>query len=180
MPHTRTYCKLVSLLLQYPDDNYLRELPEIVAATEQLPRGQERAAIEAFLADLKEHSILHLQERYTAAFDLSPSTTLNMTYHHWGDGEKRAAALVALHRIYRDAGYDIDSGELPDYLPLVLEFLATGPDPLRSDPIQRCLANLDTIVDRLRPIAAPYAELLTPLAAAFSEKTDMLSAGSNG
>jgi nitrate reductase delta subunit len=176
MNYASTYFKLVSILMQYPDDAYLQALPELETVAEQLNQGRERAGIEAFLADLKTHDALQLQERYTAAFDLNPSTTLNLTYHQWGDSEKRAAALTRLQQLYLDAGYEKSSGELPDYLPLVLEFMASVSEAQRSEPIRKCLTSLETIVDRLRPIALPYAELLTPLAATFKDQPQVQTA----
>ena len=169
MNDTSTYYKLVSFLTQYPDDAYFRALPELETAARRLNPGRERTGIETFLADQKTHNRLQLQERYTSTFDLNPSTTLNMTYHRWGDSENRAAALVRLQRLYRNAGYDIDSGELPDFLPLMLEFMAAVSEGHQSDTIRQCLTSLQTIVERLRAIAPPYAELLAPLAAHFAE-----------
>ena len=166
------YFKIMSLLLQYPDEKYLEMLPEIALEAGQLQPSREKTSIEEFLKDVKSHEAIQLQERYTATFDLNPSTTLNMTYHKWGDGEKRAAALTRLSRIYIDAGYEINNGELPDYLPLVLEFLATVPEAQRSETIQQSLEALKTVVDRLSKIAVPFAELLDPLAALFNSSKE--------
>ena len=172
MQEESKYFKIMSLLLQYPDEKYLKVLPEVASEANQLQPSRERASIEAFLKDVKSHETIQLQERYTATFDLSPSTTLNMTYHKWGDGEKRAAALRRLSRTYIDAGYEINSGELPDYLPLVLEFIATVPEAQGSETIQQSLEALKTVVDRLRKNAVPFAELLDPLAARFSNSKE--------
>lgn len=172
MTYARIYFKLVSYLMQYPDDAYLQALPELETIAGQLNPGQERSGIEAFLADLKTHDALQLQERYTAVFDLNPLTTLNLTYHQWGDSEKRAAALTRLKRLYLNSGFETDTGELPDYLPLVLEFMASVSGARQSEPIRQCLTGLETIVDRLRPIAAPYAELLTPLSVTYRDQTE--------
>jgi nitrate reductase delta subunit len=176
MTYTSTYFNLVSFLMQYPDEAYLQALPELETVAGRLKPGREKSGIEAFLADLKTHSALQLQERYTAAFDLNPSTTLNLTYHRWGDSEKRAATLTRLKRLYMAAGYEIDTGELPDYLPLVLEFMASVSAAQRSEPIRQCLTVLETIVYRLKKIASPYAELLTPLSVTFRDQTEIRTA----
>ena len=170
MQDSSTYFKIVSLLLQYPDDAYIRVLPELASAVGYLHPGRERTAIEAFLTEVKTRKAIQLQERYTAAFDLNPSTTLNMTYHKWGDSEKRAAALTRLQRIYMGAGYERETGELPDYLPLMLEFMASVPEAQQFETIRQCLKGLETVVDRLRQIAPPYAELLNPLADIFRDR----------
>jgi len=164
------YFKVISLLLQYPDDAYFGSLPELKSVVDEMHHCQCKAAIEAFIADLEAYSVFQLQEQYTALFDMSPSTTLNMTYHLWGDGEKRARLLTRLQQEYACAGLEKNSPELPDFLPLILEFLAAVPKAKRFDTIQKSLAGIDTLVERLKPIAAPYAGLLEPLAGMFKEQ----------
>lgn len=163
MKDAETYFKLVSILLEYPDERYVQALPELESAVQKLPPGRPRAGIEAFLADARTRSTLQLQESHTAAFDLNPSATLNMTYHLWGDSEKRAETLVRLQQVYGQAGYEISATELPDYLPLLLEFLAIFPAAKRSASILQCFQGLGAVVDRLRGIAPLYAQLLQPL-----------------
>lgn len=163
MEDTHTYFNLLSRMLQYPDESYLQGLPQLEAAAGRLPRGEPRVAFEKFMCHLRAQNPFQLQERYTAAFDLNPATTLNMTYHIWGDGEKRAGALTRLRQIYHDAGYETTTGELPDYLPLMLEFVSIFPAARHIGLIQQCLKALETVVARLRQIVPPYAELLQPL-----------------
>lgn len=176
MKEVDIYFKLLSILLQYPDKAYLEALPELKSAVAQLPRGRRKAGIEAFLAKVKSQRALQLQECYTAAFDLNPSTTLNVTYHIWGDGEKRAGALTALQQVYRKAGYANTSSELPDYLPLMLEFLSIFPEALQSEQFLRCFGKLDTVADRLLKVAPAYAALLQPLAGMFRDRITAASA----
>lgn len=171
MEDKNTYLKLLSLLLQFPDARYISDLPELEAIVAHLPRGRQRDGLDAFLSDLRGRTPLFLQERYTAAFDLNPATTLNMSYHAWRDSEKRAAVLTRLQQAYNDAGYEKTSAELPDYLPLVLEFLAIFPDARHADAIRDCFTDFDDFVDRLREAAPPYAELLQPLMGIFEDRT---------
>jgi len=170
MKEQSIYYKLVSMLMAYPDRYFVRDLPELASAAAQLPAGRRKSGIEAFLATVKGHSTLQLQERYTAAFEMNPATTLNITYHIWGDGEKRAGALSRLQQLYAQAGYAKISTELPDYLPLMLEFLAVFPEAQQSGPFRRCFGKMDLLVDRLRKIAPPYAALLQPLAGMFKDQ----------
>jgi nitrate reductase delta subunit len=164
MENTPTPFKLLAEMLQYPDAAYLRALPQLEAAVAQLPPGDVKSACEAFLEQLSGENPLSLQERYTAAFDLNPATSLNLTYHLWGDGEKRAGALTQLQQIYTDAGYEKTSAELPDYLPLLLEFVAMAPAARRAGPIRDCFAALAGVAERLERIAPPYVTLLRLLA----------------
>jgi nitrate reductase delta subunit len=161
------YFKLLSLLLEYPDDGFAERLPACKSALDRMPAGRPKTGIAAFIDAVSSGRPVELQESYTAAFDLSPATTLNMTYHIWGDGEKRAGALALLQQAYGKAGYVKTAPELPDYLPLMLEFLAFYPEALQSAPFRDAFGHLDAFVDRLRDKAPAYAALLQPLAAAL-------------
>ncbi|MFO7687767.1 MAG: nitrate reductase molybdenum cofactor assembly chaperone [Desulfobacterales bacterium] len=155
--------RLLSALLLYPDDAFLQDLDAVESAAGKLHSAEMTTAIDAFLRYLKTHSPIQLQECYTAVFDMNPSTTLNLTHHIYGDNAKRAAALAHLQQIYEAAGWERITGELPDFLPLMLEFLATAPDADNGDLIWLCLRGLEGCLAGLRQTAPAYAALLQPL-----------------
>ena len=68
------------------------------------------------------------EQRYVADFDLCGSTSLHLTYHRFGDSRERGRALIALKRLLREAGWELQRWELPDYLPLLLELAAVDPE----------------------------------------------------
>ena len=156
--------RLLSALLQYPDQDMLSQVESIAAEVEGMPSNELKECMAAFLGYLEAHPLIHLQEGYTAAFDMNPSTTLNLTYHIHGDNEHRSALLAQLQQRYQDAGYERTTGELPDYLPLMLEFLSVCPDAAHTKLIWECLSGLEDYVDRLEKTAPAYANLLQPLA----------------
>ena len=155
--------RLLSALLQYPDHELLSQIEMIETEVDDMPSKEMKKCIDDFLFYLKTHSPIHLQEGYTAAFDMNPTTTLNLTYHTYGDNEKRADMLARLQQRYRDAGYERTTGELPDYLPMMLEFLSVCPESENTGLIWECLRGLEDVVDRLQKAAPPYAALLQPL-----------------
>jgi nitrate reductase molybdenum cofactor assembly chaperone NarJ/NarW len=155
---------LVSRLLQYPDEGFFAELPAMETAANRLPSGPLADAAGRFLEEIKSHGPLVWQEKYTAAFDMNPALTLNLTYHALGDTEQRAAALADLARTYAAAGWAPTTGELPDYLPLMLEFLSIRPEADRNAAVWRALEALGAYVARLASDAPAYAGLLAPLA----------------
>jgi nitrate reductase molybdenum cofactor assembly chaperone NarJ/NarW len=157
---------LMSALLHYPDDELLADLPRMQAAAARLAPGDLRQAIEGFLGHLADRPLLALQTAYTTAFDLNPATTLNLTWHRYGDNENRAAALARLQRRYDAAGWERTTGDLPDYLPLMLEFLALCPAEDATGEIQACLGSMASLIEPLTRTAPAYAELLRPLARA--------------
>ena len=154
----------MAILLQYPNKDLLQCVPELESYTELMPAGKAKRVIANFLGYLKSEPMLKLQQNYTASFDMNPSTTLNMTYHLFGEGEKRAGMMVRLQQRYHAAGYDGPANDLPDFLPLMLEFLTLCPDTSMMDVFWQCCAGLDGLVERLRDIARPYADLLDLLA----------------
>jgi len=155
--------RLLSLLLHYPDDDLLGHLEDIEAMAQTRCCGPVKTAVDAFVGYLKAHSSIRLQENYTAAFDMNPSTTLNLTYHAYGDNEKRAAAMARLKQIYEACGWQPTTGELPDYLPLMLEFLSVCPNSQYIDLIWEPFCGLKDYLARLGQSAPAYAALLQPL-----------------
>ena len=162
--------QLLSVLLHYPDDQLLNRLDEVASVADRSCRTEIKSAVSAFVDELKTFTLLQVQENYTAAFDMNPSTTLNMTYHAYGDNEKRAAALAHLQHTYQQAGWQRTTGELPDYLPLMLEFLSICPCPQHTEPVWRCLQGMQPLVARLAEKAPIYAALLQPLVDMAAER----------
>jgi nitrate reductase delta subunit len=154
----------MSVLLHYPDDELLQRLDQIAAAVRHWPESDIKTAVADFTAHLGGCPAIRLQEDFTAAFDMRSDTTLNLTYHAYGDNEKRAAALARLQHFYDEAGWARITGELPDYLPLMLEFLAIHPRPATATPVWQCLQATETLVAGLEKSAPAYAALLRPLA----------------
>jgi nitrate reductase delta subunit len=155
--------RLISLLLQYPEEDVLGRLDEIASVAAASCHSEIRLAVRGFLKDLGQLTPIQAQERYTALFDMHPSTTLNVTYHIHGDNEKRAAILARLQHGYETAGWDRITGELPDYLPLMLEFLSICPNSNHATFVWQCLQGLQPLIKRLEDRALDYACLLQPV-----------------
>ena len=156
--------RVIAALLQYPEPAWLEMISDVTVYAQRLPAGRTREVIAEFLDYLASQPLLRLQENYTAAFDLNPGTTLNMSYHLLGDGQKRAALLARLQQSYHCAGYLGPAGDLPDFLPAMVEFLAVCGDAAALEPFRRCLDGLEGLVTGLREAARPYANLLDLLA----------------
>ena len=84
----------------------------------------------------------------------------------------RADVLARLQQRYQDAGYERITGELPDYLPMMLEFLSVCRGSENTGLIWECLQGLEDVVDRLRKAAPPYAALLQPLIPMVADRVD--------
>jgi nitrate reductase delta subunit len=162
--------QMLSVLLQYPDDGLLSRLDEIASTAVRSHSAEIKSAVQAYINYLKTNAPIHVQERYTAAFDMNPATTMNVTYHAYGDTEKRAAAMARLQHNYEQAGWERITGELPDYLPLMLEFLSICPQPEYTAPVWQCLRGTQSLVERLEKSEPIYAALLQPIVSMAVER----------
>ena len=155
----RKLLKLISICLSYPDDELLGSLDEIERCLIDLGRPAI-GAFHAFILYLRGQSKLSVQERYTSTFDLNPGTSLNFTYHLIGDGEERGRILADLQGTYCRAGYEPAASELPDFLPLVLEFLSEAPEGPRPPVLSRLGVAVATVAKRLEEAGSIYAGIL--------------------
>ncbi len=155
--------KLISCLLQYPDESLFRWLPEFKQVLDEIESISVRNTYDQILAYFEQTSLIQLQEQYTDTFDLTPSNCMNLTYHRWGDTEKRGPALAHLEEIYQTAGFECTSSELPDFLPLILEFISERPDVANSEIIPIYGTVVETLAERLGQAGNPYALLFEQL-----------------
>jgi nitrate reductase delta subunit len=158
--------KLLSLCLAYPEAEARGTLPEMEAAAERLSDPRMRDRLIDFLKLLSAQPLLKLQEHYTAVFDLNPSASLNLTYHLMGEREDRGRALAELIEVYRRAGFAPAVNDLPDFLPLVLEFLAVTAGGENHELIRRCLAAVPAVAQRVKDSGSMYAAPLELVLAA--------------
>jgi len=158
--------KLLSVLLMYPDDEFVRWLPLLEKELEEKVNDSEKEKLLGFVAGIRHMSLLRLQEHYTRIFDMNPKTCLNLTFHSLGDSEDRGRALAQLDQVYCQAGYERTTGELPDYLPLMLEFLSQCPDAEGVGMLWNQLGGVQNIGANLDGTDSPYRmlfEILTDL-----------------
>ena len=113
-----------SWCLSYPDEELLGRIPLINRALAEFPGlGRSFAGV---LDALTASPLGEVQSRYVQEFDLSRRHALHLSYWTDGDTRRRGEVLAAFKQVYRDSGMLVDlHGELPDYLPMVLEFAAT-------------------------------------------------------
>ena len=156
----KSQLKLISILLQYPDEALSRSLPSVTESIDILPHSTSKERLLQFVAFLGGKPLIRLQETYTETFDMNPSTCLNLTYHILGDGKKRGKMMADLQGIYHEAGYETTTGELPDYLPLMLEFLSESPESIRAGVLWSYLNPVEQLAVLLKDAGNPYSLLL--------------------
>lgn len=157
--------KLLSLLLQYPDEPLLEARPELGAAIDALPRSAERSALEKFWASFATESTVALQQRYVDTFDLQRRSSLYLTFYGEGDTRKRGQALLRLKRLYSAAGFEFEASELPDFLPAMLEFAQLSRDGVGGHLLAEHRAGLELLRLHLAELESPYRFLLDAICA---------------
>lgn len=150
-------------LLAYPDRASWALLPEIEAYLRELPAGDSVTALLTVTERLRETGVAALEARYVATFDFNESASLYLTAHEQGDSRRRGQALVELRAMLRAAGFEQATEELPDYLPLLLEFLAHATADAPRDALERRLAAVcERIVTKL-DADNPYRDVFVAL-----------------
>ncbi len=114
--------QVLSALLTYPEPALIGALDELQSAVAtDTTLATELAPLFDFL---KAHSLIELQENYVATFDRNPKHSLHLFEHVHGESRDRGQAMVDLLEEYRKHGLDVTADELPDFIPLFLEFLS--------------------------------------------------------
>ena len=151
--------KALAALLAYPTAELVAALPEIetVVEGEARLRRRDRRALSALVAELAASDLLDAQERYVALFDRGRATSLNLFEHVHGESRDRGQAMVDLRATYERAGLALTANELPDHLPVLLEFLSTQPGPVAHDMLGDCAHILRRIGDALAGQGSAYA-----------------------
>lgn len=119
--------RALALLLRYPDAGVQELAPAAIDAIEAdaLVPAPIRRALAKLGAELAGGDLYDLQERYVWLFDRTRSLSLNLYEHVHGETRERGPAMVGLLELYRSRGLDLSANELPDHLPVFLEFLST-------------------------------------------------------
>lgn len=158
----RVVRQAASYLLTYPDAALVAGLPVIRAALVE----QRVTSLDPFLDHLKATPLRELERQYVEVFDLSRRHALYLSYWTDGDTRRRGEVLARFKAAYRASGFLVDtSGELPDFLPMVLEFAAVA-DPVAGEELLReYRASLELLRIGLEEDGTPYADVVAAVCA---------------
>ncbi|MCX5386785.1 nitrate reductase molybdenum cofactor assembly chaperone [Streptomyces sp. NBC_00083] len=147
-----------SLLLGYPDADWPGRLGLVRTTLEQLALPEAELML-GFCDSVASVTPLELGARYVATFDRSRRRALHLTYYTDGDTRRRGGSLARLKGLFRDHGWEQDDGELPDFLPGVLEFAARCPGPGLAVLVEHRAA-LELLGHALAKFRSPYADVV--------------------
>ncbi|HXW22997.1 MAG TPA: nitrate reductase molybdenum cofactor assembly chaperone [Rhodomicrobium sp.] len=164
--------KAFSALLSYPSEDMRRALPEIADVIRAAPllASRERNDLLDLINDLGRGDLLGAEERYVDLFDRGRALSLNLFEHLHGESRDRGEAMIDLRRIYERAGFELSARELPDYLPVVLEYLSCRDLAEARAMLADCAHILTTIGRSLIARRSRYAAVLQALIVIAGEK----------
>ncbi|MFI4934083.1 MAG: nitrate reductase molybdenum cofactor assembly chaperone [Caulobacterales bacterium] len=162
----RTY-KALALLISYPTPALQALAGEAldVARTERLLPAPILRALEKLADHLTTKDLFQLQEEYVWLFDRSRSLSLNLYEHVHGETRERGPAMVTLVELYRTRGLELSAGELPDHLPVFLEFLSVLPDAEAASLLGEAAHVIGAIGERLHRRGSLYRAVFGALSA---------------
>lgn len=166
--------KILGLLLSYPKEDLIIHLDDLMRVLELekiLPRRNLKK-IKAFAEDLKAGDIYDIQETYVELFDRGRAHCLQLFEHIHGESRDRGMAMVNLAEAYGEKGLYVEKGELPDYLPLFMEFLSLCPLDEAMDFLGDPINVIATIGVKLKKRGASYAVIFEAIEALSKVKPD--------
>ncbi len=169
----RTF-KVLSVLLTYPSEELQAATPDIRAALRDegiLPANAQRA-LNLLIDEIATSDLFDLQERYVDLFDRGRSLSLHLFEHVHGESRDRGQAMVDLLALYEQNGLTIGANELPDFIPLFLEFLATQPISEARDLIGQTAHILSALAERLARRGSAYEAVFRALVGLADARPD--------
>lgn len=169
--------RTLAAVLGYPDAAMRPHLEQMrqVLRDEQALSATRLAELEALLDTLTRRDTLDNEAQYVALFDRGRATSLHLFEHVHGDSRDRGPAMIDLARTYEQAGLYLAEGELPDYLPVVLEFVSTQPARQAQAFLAEMAHIFNAIFAALQRQRSPYASVLGALLDLAGEKAQAVT-----
>jgi nitrate reductase delta subunit len=160
--------RVLGRLMAYPEQALLDAMPRMIEALRDEGWFSRSLGerLEGFMRTLAARPITELQEEYVALFDRGRALSLHLFEHVHGESRSRGQAMVDLLDLYRAGGLALDARELPDYLPLMLEYLSTRPRAEADELLGDAMGVIVLLGARLAERKSGYALLFEAIEAA--------------
>jgi len=156
--------KIISILLEYPSKDLVAHWEDINQLITELPNAaaDDKKILTGFILWASSLPLTRFQAEYVDNFDMTADNSLYLTYHLFDEQDRdRGPALIELSELYKSTGFEINSGELPDYLPLILEYVSTMDDMTSAQAfLQQTSQAAGIIASNLEKNESPYAPLV--------------------
>lgn len=160
---------LASALLQYPDENWQEVFEDAIAELEEINPEPYSEPILNFIKYARNTSELDLAEQYVHTFDFTKKTNLYLTYYSFKERRDRGEALLKLKKTYKESGFFLTEDELPDFLPVILEYSSAVH---RNDILKDYITPIKDIFNNLSKINSPYAQILKAILMIIKDGND--------
>lgn len=166
--------RALAALLGYPSAELQEHVGEIrsALASEGVLQTDVREKLEPLLTHLEHADLLDAQATYSDLFDRSRSLSLYLFEHVYGESRERGQAMVALGQMYQEHGFAMATNELPDYLPVFLEFVSCLPAREAQERLSEPAHVLAALQQRLTERESVYAGVFVALLAAVDARPD--------
>lgn len=172
LPNASISLRVLARLLSYPDAQLRGHVPDMRATlhAERAMEASRLAELDALMATLERGDPLDNEAQYVELFDRGRATSLHLFEHVHGDSRERGPAMIDLAQTFEKAGLFLAPGEMPDYLPVVLEFVSTQP-PREARAFLGEMAHIfNAIFNALQQRQSAYASVLGALLELSGEK----------
>jgi nitrate reductase molybdenum cofactor assembly chaperone NarJ/NarW len=171
MAHT---LRAIAWLLRYPDDQLRAALSAIAQALvdEGALQGQRLTEVQGLVERLMRTPALRTEAEYVELFDRGRRTALHLFEHVHGDSRDRGPAMIGLLKTYEQAGLLLERGELPDHLPVVLEYASTQPPAVAREFLRELSHIVRAIFTATLDRGSPYASLLAAVLELAGERAE--------
>lgn len=170
----RMTLKALAALLGYPSVELQENAAEVRGALQQERALSKRAmaGLEPLLASLESEDLLDLQAAYSELFDRSRKLSLHLFEHVHGDNRERGQAMIDLGQQYAASGFLLDTSELPDFVPVFLEYASCLPDDEAREMLGQPAHVFAALADRLDQRQSAYAGIFQALVALAGVRPD--------
>lgn len=165
LPNASTSLRVLARLLSYPDAALREHLPAMRQAlhSDNVVPAARLAELDALMVNLERGDALENEAEYVQIFDRGRATSLHLFEHVHGDSRDRGPAMIDLAQTYEKAGLFLAAGEMPDYLPVVLEFVSTQPPQEARSFLGEMTHIFNVIFSALQQRQSTYASVLGAL-----------------
>lgn len=158
--NSQTVFQTISFLLSYPNEEWREGLNDCLELVYEIEDEYLTKRLKDFIEEIKSLDEEKQIQTYVNTFDFGKKTNLYLTYMTTGEQRERGPELLELKAIYKNAGFQVTDKELPDYLPLVLEFASIANESIVKQILKRYQKNIQEIYNNLTRDGSIYSMLL--------------------
>lgn len=156
------FYKVAARLLDYPDAELMKNLDAVtqLVNSDLEVTTEEKQVVNELVSWMQSLDLTRIQQTYVDTFDMTPEHDLHLTHHLFGESRERGPAMVEISEHYKAAGLEVSNGELPDFLPLILEYVSTLDEMQARFFLNDAAKVLTVLADNLEKVDSLYGSLI--------------------